>query len=112
MKSEKSKKAKKSGKSGKSGKLDGAGKSEDSAVVAEQVIDLDDHLNRSLDDVIELLEREIERLKMSLETYRLSSHPERAEIVRWHVRTLDERQDALEETQSLIIAEQQGNALH
>jgi hypothetical protein len=32
--------------------------------------------------------------------------------VRWHVRTLDERQDALEELQSLIIAEQRGNALH
>jgi hypothetical protein len=59
-----------------------------------------------------LPEREIDRLKTSLETYRLSSHPERAEIVRWHVRTLDERQDALEELQSLIIAEQQGNALH
>lgn len=112
MKSEKSKKAKKSGKSGKSGKSRDARKSADSAVVAATVTDFDDHLNRSLDDVIELLEREIERLKTSLETYRLSSHPERAEIVRWHVRTLDERQDALEELQSLIIAEQQGNALH
>lgn len=76
------------------------------------VTDFDDHLNRSLDDVINLLEREIERLKASLESYRLSEHPQRGEIVRWHVRTLDERQDALEDLQSLIIAEQEGKALH
>ena len=80
MKSEKSKKAKKSGKAGKSGKSDDAHKSLDSAVVAAPVTDFDDHLNLSLDDVIELLEREIERLKTSLETYRLSTHPERAEM--------------------------------
>ncbi len=76
------------------------------------VADFDEHLNRSLDDVIELLEREIGRLKASLETYRLSTHPQRAEIVRWHVRTLDERQDALESLQALILAERQGKALH
>ena len=66
--------------------------------------DLHDQLNRSLDDVIDLLTREIERLKESLESYRLSEHPKRAEIIRWHVRTLDERQDALEELKSLILA--------
>jgi len=112
MKSEKSKKAKKSGKAGKSRKSGKSGKSEAAAITSATVTDFDDHLNRSLDDVISLLEREIDRLKTSLETYRLSTHPERAEIVRWHVRTLDERQDALEELQSLIIAEQQGNAVH
>ncbi len=73
---------------------------------------LDEHLNRSLDDVIELLEREIERLKLSLDNYRLSAHPNRAEIVRWHVRALDERQDALEDLKAMILSERDGKALH
>ncbi len=64
-------------------------------------------LNQSLDEVIEMLEREILRLKESLETYRLSKHPQREEIIRWHVRTLDERQDALEDLQKLVLAERQ-----
>ena len=83
-----------------------------SAPEAGVVSDFDDHLNRSLDDVIGLLEQEIERLKVSLETYRLSDHPDRISIVRWHVRTLDERQDTLEDLRSLIMAERQGKALH
>jgi hypothetical protein len=60
--------------------------------------------------VFELLEREIARLKESLETYRLSNHPNRREIIRWHIRTLDERQDALEQLQEMILAEQRGGA--
>lgn len=68
--------------------------------------DYEAHLNRSLDDVIALLEREIRRLRESLETYRLSDHPERNEIIRWHVRTLDERQDALEQLQAMLLARQ------
>ncbi|MCB1684777.1 MAG: hypothetical protein R3E82_00595 [Pseudomonadales bacterium] len=70
----------------------------------QEPTDTDGELNQSLDDVIGLLEREIERLKASLETYRLSKHPQRAEIIRWHVRSLDERQDALEELQTLLLA--------
>jgi hypothetical protein len=68
--------------------------------------DYEAHLNRSLDDVIALLEREIRRLRESLETYRLSSHPDRQEIIRWHVRTLDERQDALEQLRTMLTARQ------
>lgn len=71
---------------------------------------MEDQLNRSLDDVIELLQREIERLKESLETYRQSGHPNRQEIIRWHIRSLDERQDALEELQRLILAERAANS--
>lgn len=67
--------------------------------------DYEAHLNRSLDDVISLLEREIRRLKESLETYRLSNHPNRSEIVRWHVRTLDEREDALERLRLMLLSE-------
>ena len=66
--------------------------------------DYEAHLNRSLDDVIALLEREIRRLKEALETYRLSNHPERQDIIRWHVRTLDERQDALEQLRRMLTA--------
>jgi hypothetical protein len=67
------------------------------------------HLNQSLDDVILLLEREIERLKESLEVYRATPHPQRGEIIRWHVRTLDERQDALERLRLMLLA-QEGDA--
>ena len=74
--------------------------------------DYEAHLNRSLDDVIDLLEKEIERLKESLETYRLSSHPNRQEMIRWHIHTLDERQDALEKLQVMILAEKQPDSLH
>ena len=66
--------------------------------------DLAGHVNRSLDDVINLLSREMDRLKESLETYRLSEHPKRSEIIRWHVRTLDERQDALDDLKALMLA--------
>ena len=66
--------------------------------------DQEERLNRSLDDVISLLEREIRRLQASLETHRLSRHPHRQEIIRWHVRKLDERQDALERLRAMKLA--------
>lgn len=69
--------------------------------------DYEAHLNRSLDDVISLLEREIRRLKESLETYRLSRHPNRNQIIRWHVRTLDERQDALDRLRAMLLEERE-----
>jgi hypothetical protein len=64
----------------------------------------DDLINNSLDDVIVLLEREIERLQVSLETIRLSKHPDRSALIRWHIQTLDERQDALDQMKALITA--------
>ena len=64
----------------------------------------DEQINHSLDDVIMLLEREITRLQTTLETIRLSEHPERAALIRWHVHRLDERQDALDQMKALIIA--------
>ena len=75
-------------------------------------IDDDARLNRSLDDVVELLNGEIERLKESLETYRLSNHPQRQAIIRWHVRTLDERQDTLEKLQAMLGAQRQEADIH
>ena len=69
-----------------------------------------DGLNETLEDVIELLEQEIERLKISLDNYRLSRHPHRQELVRWHVRALDERQDALEDLKRMVMAER--NPVH
>jgi len=64
----------------------------------------DELINNSLDDVIVLLEREIERLQASLETIRLSDHPDRGALIRWHIRSLDERQDALDHMKALLIA--------
>ena len=75
-------------------------------------IDDDARLNRSLDDVVELLNGEIERLKESLETYRLSNHPQRQAIIRRHVRTLDERQDTLEKLQAMLEAQRQEADIH
>lgn len=61
-----------------------------------------DSINESLDDVIVLLEREIDRLKTSLEIYRESRHPDRKDIVRMHVAALDRRQDALDDMKALL----------
>jgi hypothetical protein len=69
-------------------------------------------LNRSLDDVVRLLEREIERLKASLEVFRLSAHPQRQDIIRWHVRALDDRQDALDDMKRLLEAAPDGAPRH
>ena len=65
-------------------------------------------LNRSLDDVVRLLEREIERLKASLEVFRSSTHPQRQDIIRWHIRALDDRQDALDDMKRLLNVPPEG----
>lgn len=86
---------------------------DDAGVVRESGVDprtgndlpgdvLFDALNDSLDDVIVLLEREIERLKSSLEIYRDSEHPNRRDIMRMHVDALDRRQDTLDEMRDLV----------
>ena len=61
-----------------------------------------------MDEVISLLENEIERLKEALETFRLTNGPNRILAMRWHVRTLDERQDALDELHKLLNARREG----
>jgi hypothetical protein len=66
--------------------------------------------NCTLDDAIELLEGELERLKVGLEAARRLAPPRRDELVRWHVRTIDRRQDALEQLQAMLIAGRQPDA--
>ena len=66
----------------------------------------DGDLDFTLEDMVLLLEREIERLKAALETYRLLDHPRKVDIIRWHVRRLDERQDRLDELQAALRARQ------
>jgi hypothetical protein len=61
-------------------------------------------LDLSLDDMVDLLSREIERLKVSLEMYRLLDHPQKQDIIRRHVSALDERQDRLDELKDLLLA--------
>ena len=52
----------------------------------------------SLKSVIVLLQKDIEKLKDSLKTWRaLTAHPKQRKFVIWHVKMLDERQDLLEE---------------
>ncbi len=63
-------------------------------------------LDLSLDDMVDLLAREIERLKASLEMYRLLDHPQKEQIIIRHVQALDERQDRLDEVKDLLLARQ------
>ncbi|MBV1904797.1 MAG: hypothetical protein KUG75_01870 [Pseudomonadales bacterium] len=71
-----------------------------------------EHINESISDVICLLEREIERLKASLETFRIIEHKQKDELIRWHIRTLDERQDMLDDLRRMSIESRAGLAIH
>ena len=66
--------------------------------------DTDSQLNTSLDEVLDMLAREVERLQAALEFYRLSEHPQKDELIRWHVREIDVRQDRLEDIKALVLA--------
>lgn len=70
---------------------------------------LPDDLELTLDDVTALLAREIERLKEALSTWRQLDHPRKDEIIRWHVRTLDERQDKLEDLKTMLLAKREAD---
>lgn len=70
---------------------------------------LPDDLELTLDDVTVLLAREIERLKEALITWRQLDHPRKDEIIRWHVRTLDERQDKLDDLKSMLLARREAD---
>lgn len=83
----------------------------ETGITVTERTDYEAQLNQSIDDVIDLLEREIRRLQASLETYRLSDHPRRGDIIRWHVKSLDERHDALEELRALMVAQHKGGDL-
>ncbi|MBM4205226.1 MAG: hypothetical protein FJ194_13920 [Gammaproteobacteria bacterium] len=65
-----------------------------------------DDLDLSLDDMVDLLSREIERLKASLEMYRLLDHPQKQDIILRHVQALDERQNRLDDLKDLLLARQ------
>lgn len=67
--------------------------------------------NRSLDDVLALMAAEVDRLQTALEYFRLSEHPDKEAIIRWHVQQIDRRQDRLEELKALILAER-GDSEH
>ena len=56
-----------------------------------------------LQDVLSLMAEEVERLKESLEYYRLTDHPDKEARIRWHVDEIDRRQDALEDLKALIL---------
>lgn len=58
-------------------------------------------VNESLDELIALLTAEIDRLKVDLETFRLTDNPAKRQITAELVRAIDERQDRLEELTAL-----------
>ncbi len=72
---------------------------------------LEEEINTSLDEVLDLLAQEVERLQVALEFYRLSDHPEKDKLIRWHVQQIDARQDRLEDIKALILS-RGGDAIH
>ena len=67
-------------------------------------------INTSLDEVLDLLAQEVERLQVALEYYRLSEHPDKEQLIRWHVQQIDARQDRLEDIKALILS--RGDSVH
>lgn len=65
---------------------------------------MEQEINTSLDEVLDLLAQEVERLQVALEFYRLSDHPEKDDLIRWHVNQIDARQDRLEDVKSMILS--------
>lgn len=70
--------------------------------------DLEQELNTSLHDVMDLMAAEVERLQAALEHYRLSDHPEKEQLIRWHVRQIDRRQDRLSQLKQMILSADDG----
>ena len=60
-------------------------------------------MNDSLDDLLDLLRAEIARLKVDLETFRLTRNPNREALIAQLIRAIDERQDRLEALQALRL---------
>jgi len=74
---------------------------------------MEEEVNITLDSAIELLQEELERLTVALETCRRLDHPRRTELVRWHVRRVDQRQDALDKLQVMLLADREpGTQIH
>ena len=61
-------------------------------------------INTSLDEVLDLLAQEVERLQVAVEYYRLSEHPDKQQLIRWHVQQIDARQDRLEDIKAMILS--------
>jgi len=53
------------------------------------------HRSQSIDELLERIEIDLNRLEVSLTAYAHSSHPYRWEAVRWHIPTLEARLEAL-----------------
>lgn len=60
----------------------------------------DDSVNGSIEDVIGLMEQEVERLKLALETLRLARAA--APKIRWHIAQIDQRELVLDELRRMI----------
>lgn len=65
-------------------------------------IDGDDAgINGSIEDVISLMDREVERLKLALDSLRLTNAA--PEQIRWHISQIDQRQLVLDELRKMIL---------
>ncbi len=63
-----------------------------------------DEPNRSVDELIDMMERELERLEVSLETHRLVGKPETHPDVIWHLEAIADRKAALRNLQLMRTA--------
>ena len=63
----------------------------------------DEPVNQNLDDVLDLMLAEVERLKASLEFVRMMDVEDKQQRIRWHVIEIDRRQDRIEELKALLL---------
>ena len=68
---------------------------------AELATDGDEEgINNSIEDVIGLMEQEVERLKLALESVRLARAAPAQ--IRWHIAQIDQRELVLDELRKMI----------
>lgn len=77
----------------------------DDQPVPERQPGLEDALNTSLGDVLDLLANQVAHLKLSLELLRQTPDAtDRDARIRWHVQQIDLRQDRMDQIKAMILA--------
>ena len=71
---------------------------------------VDEDVNADLSDALNLMLEEVERLKVSLEYFRLTDTPDKTDRIRWHVSEIDRRQDKIELLKTILL--EQGEQQH
>ena len=80
----------------------------DTQQAEESTPELESALNNSLEDVLNLLTQQVEKLHASLAFVRMSERTDKQTLERWHVQQIDQRQDRIAEIQAMILADHDG----